>query len=547
MTVVAWLLVGVGEGLVAFGRGAPWGPLVLLVAAWGGVGVILRRWPSLSSTWIPVFLQVFASALVQLGLDGVAGIFAAEGALVGLVGAVWLLRRWPGAGVLFVLPATLAGAQMRQIRPVLKWPDPVVEGRKGPGPRVVLLTIDTLRADVGRSLPTYNLVALSGRSGPTRSLSPWTVPSLGTLLTGQDAYTHGAVIRPPKAGKTRIGRLSVPTLARRFQDAGWATAAFVENPFIAPERGFQDGFSVWDHRELRRPARTLLLDPVGLGLDLRPLKVVGRNADARVDAALSWMIAQEGPLFLWVHLLGPHLPYYHADFSEGTALGDMLGPDGHSRLTTEELRRGTLRWTPQLRQEIKDAYRQEALRADQAMGRLVAAAGSDAIVLYTSDHGEEFGDHGGWEHGHSLYDELLQVPLAFRAPGLAPGSWSGQATLLDVAPTLLALAGLPAEQLPGADLRGEPPSRRLLLANTLYDAELDGTLEWPLKYVRSLDYTMQRLVDLSVDPREERDLCAERAGDCAREAEWLQQRAAELGETPEGEVDAAVRALGYRE
>ncbi|HNC99645.1 MAG TPA: hypothetical protein PKW90_26185, partial [Myxococcota bacterium] len=134
MTVVAWLLVGVGEALVAVGRGAPGGPLLLLVAAWGGIGVILRRWPALSSAWIPVFLQIFGAALIQLQLSGVAGILAAEGALVGLVGGVWLLRRWPGAGILFVLPATLAGAQMRQIRPVLQMPEPVEEGREGPGP-----------------------------------------------------------------------------------------------------------------------------------------------------------------------------------------------------------------------------------------------------------------------------------------------------------------------------------------------------------------------------------------------------------------------------
>ncbi|MFN7147469.1 MAG: sulfatase-like hydrolase/transferase, partial [Myxococcota bacterium] len=313
---------------------------------------------------------------------------------------------------------------------------------------MLLLTVDTLRADA--TGPTFAALAARGLTGPTWSTAPWTLPALASLHTGLTPYGHGALVRPPVAGKTRIDGFTAPTLAERYAAAGYATAAFVENPHVSRARGFARGFATWDSPDDRDPPRALLLEPFGLGADLRPLVRRGRDPEARVDAALAWLRAQDRPAFLWVHLLGPHLPWHAADTSPGTALHDALG-ETPTRLNLDHLRRGSLRWTPALRAEVRAAYRAEAARADAALGRLVDAA-PDAVVVYTADHGEELGEHGGWEHGHALWEEVVRVPLAMAGPGLAPGTFAA-ASLVDVPATLAALHGLPLGSLDGVDLR----------------------------------------------------------------------------------------------
>ena len=457
----AWLGLGLGELLLAGGLDA--GRAALLIGAWALIGWIFRHF----SPWLAVLATLIGSLLLSLDARGVGLIFAALGLL--FVGG-WSLRglgdyRW--AGLVAVGPALLLSAWMRGIP--LELPRSEPDGRPGTA-RVLLVTMDTLRADI--PLPSFQKLAARGRTGPAWATGPWTVPSVGSILTGRSPYEHGAVIRPPTRGNTRIGHLQVQSLAQTYAAAGWRTLAVVENPQISPGRRFDAGFQVWDHAQLRRPPRSLLLDPLGRGLDGQPLKPGPADPEARVDRALELLRASDTNTFLWVHLLGPHLPYAHA----ATPLLDAaLGPGAGGRLNLSHLRSGQLRWTPALKAELFAAYRQEAERADAALGRLIDAAGPEAIVLYTADHGEEFGEHGGWEHGHSLYEELLRVPLAFAGPEIPPGTWSNPASLIDVAPTLLALSGL-SPHGSGVDLRNEPPLRLLPLVNSLYGAEQEGFL-----------------------------------------------------------------------
>lgn len=545
-TVLAWSLVGLGEGLTNWGKGAPWDALLGLFLAWAGLGALCAQIKVLRSPWLAPLVCVMGGALIKIDLQGVGLILAGEGILVVLGASVWLLEAYPRLGLLMALPASLAGSHIRGVRPVLSWPPTIPEATLSHhAPTVLLLTVDTLRAD--QHLANFEKLAAEGRSGPTWATAPWTVPSLGSVMTGATPYDHEALIRPPVAGRVQIGALNAPTLASRFLAAGWRTAAFVENGHISPDRGFNRGFSVWQHRELDLPPRSLLLDPFKKRLDFTPLTPRGRDPEAQVDQAIQWLTASDAPAFLWVHLLGPHLPYFHADLSPGTQLYDMLGPDAASSLNIERLRRGSLRWTPELIAEMKAAYHHEAVLADAALGRLIAVAGPDAIILYTSDHGEELNDHGGWEHGHSLYDELLRVPLAFRMPGLSSSQWSAPASLIDVAPTLLASVGLDTSGLSGVDLRQEPPIRDIFFANTLYFEEREGILRWPYKYTRSYTHDQRILVDLSVDPGEKQDVCGIYVGLCSELDGVLDQEHAHLGVTPAGTVQEAVHALGYTE
>ena len=197
---------------------------------------------------------------------------------------------------------------------------------------------------------------------------------------------------------------------------------------------------------------------------------------------------------------------------------------------------------------MRAAYAREAQINDAALAPLLAAA-PGAVVLYTSDHGEELADHGGWEHGHTLHEELLRVPLALMGPGVPPGAWTQPASLIDVAPTLLSLAGLPAADLPGAPLTADPPDRDLYSMNTLYDADLESVRRGSWKLVRPVEARADgqegALYDLSADPLERTDRCPDQPALCRALHDLLDQEQALLGDTPFGETAEQIKALGY--
>ncbi len=536
------------EAAVGATRGAPLPGAVGIVLAWAALGVLLhlagRRWPAAASPWAPPLAYLLGAALIVVDVRGLALLLASTGAftMLGLLTRA-LGARLPWLAALAAVPATLGGLAARDaLSPGPAAPAPLVAAPSGP--TVLLLTVDTLRADAAG--PTFAAVAARGLSGPAWTPAPWTLPALASLHTGLTPYAHGAVIRAPVAGKTRIGGFDAPTLAEAFRAAGWRTAAFVENPQVTRARGFARGFDVWDSPDDRDPPRSLLLDPLGVGIDGDPLVHRGRDPEARVDRALSWLGADDRPAFLWVHLLGPHLPYHHADTSPGTALGDALGAGNATRLNLDLLRRGSLRLSPALRTELRSAYLHEAALADAALARLVSAA-PGAIVVYTADHGEALGEHGAWEHGHTLGEEVVRIPLAIAGPGVSPSPFSGPASLLDVAPTLLRLAGLPLSDHDGVDLAAVPADRDVLLADTLYAEEREGVVRGSWKLVRTLAGDEVTLYDLATDPAETTDLAAANPDIVNQLTPLLDAERARLGDTPVGVVGEKLRALGYTE
>jgi choline-sulfatase len=388
---------------------------------------------------------------------------------------------------------------------------------RGPGspPSVLLVTIDTLRADrVGAygdaeaRTPHIDAFAREGMLfEQATSPVPLTLPAHATMLTG---------LLPPQHGVRANGSYALGpapgTLAEALEKRGLATAAFVGAFPVGGRFGLHRGFGVYDDAFERAP---------GLHFDFAE-----RRADRVVDAASSWLGKTAGPVFLWVHLYDPHAPY---DPPEGFRGGDP--------------------------------YRGEVAFADAMMGRLLAAwaaRSGPSYVAITSDHGEAFGEHGEESHGLFIYDTTLRVPLMLRGPGLPAGlRVRSRVSLLDLAATLVDLAG--AHALPGASLRrfardpGDDAQAGRFYAETLAPrldfgwSDLRSWQEGRFKYIRA---PRPELYDLDADPEETRNLVESSPEVAAKLRQALDAGLQGLGDAesrrnPDPESAERLRALGY--
>ena len=327
-------------------------------------------------------------------------------------------------------------------------------------PNVLLITIDTLRAD---RLGTYGY-ALSTSPRIDRLAASGVVFERAIAAASTTAPAHASIMTSRYTREHSIGynnggtKLIDPTLASRFRDAGYATAAFVGNLMLQPRTGFDRGFDVFDG-ELSEPESNREL-------------VFERVASDTSALALSWLreVAAEQPFFLWVHYQDPHGPYTPppefrslrvAPSSGEKPLRVMPSEDGWGGIPSYQAQDGLA-----LPSDYESLYAGEILYADHWVGRLLDAvdahsSGRPAIVLLTADHGESLGEQDRWfSHGFSTLPSLAHVPFILRAPGLAPGRSKATVSHVDVLPTLLELAGLPLpEQHSGTALgpvlRGE--------------------------------------------------------------------------------------------
>ncbi len=307
-------------------------------------------------------------------------------------------------------------------------------------PDVLVVTVDTLRADhlgayghAGAETPVMDRLARQGvLFSNAVTPQPRTTPALASLFTGLEPHRHGSVEvgRPIRAGAL---------LAERFAEAGWATIGVTRSGVTSERENFDRGFDRF---------------------------VSGRAASPVTRTALA-LVAEaddDRPLFLWVHYLDPHFPYRPPD--------DLTPQDGAACLALADAvraRRLRHRWLTHDRGGVASAARDSCLRlydgeiahVDREIGRLLEGLDAfgrldGAFLVLTSDHGEHLGEAGlFYEHGPSLHEAGLRVPLVVAGPGIAPAAHDTLVRLEDLAPTLLALVELPPlEQPDGRDLSG---------------------------------------------------------------------------------------------
>ncbi len=419
---------------------------------------------------------------------------------------------------------------------------------RGDSPDILIVLFDALRADhtsvSGYARPTTPTLEEIAREGvvflTAYAQSSWTKPSVATLFTGVYPATHRVT-----ALSARLPN-GLTTLPMLLKAQGYRTGVFSQNGFVSPLFGYDRGVDrfVYDHG-WNVALGTVLGHVLGqVGQRLRPLAFL-RPLMQRLDvldptlasgwasiadlphALLNWIDERpDQPYFAYVHFLAPHRPYVSpAPFdgrfgapSKGRPASAVEPPyvPGVAPFVVPEP------WSAERTAALIAAYDEKLLYGDSLLARIVSGLLQrrrlqETAIIVIGDHGEEFGEHGVWEHGYSLYEAVTRVPFLLYAPTRvhAPARVTTPVRLLDVAPTVLDLAGLAAEpQFEGrsvlAILQGKEEQPRPVLTQLEYGMQLwsNALVRDGLKLIntRSGRNTASQLFDLRQDPNEEHDL-----------------------------------------
>ncbi len=393
-------------------------------------------------------------------------------------------------------------------------------GRESRSPNVIVIGVDTLRPDhLGcygyerRTSPNIDRLAGGGIVFEnTVSQGPWTLPSFATVFTSLYPTQHGA-----GSLRSRM-RTSFPTLATSLSEAGYTTGGIISAPVLSSGTGVARGFQHYDFDE-EHPNRT---------------------ADEVTRLALEWIDGGHGrPFLLFLHYWDPHEPYsppppYDTAFDpsyEGKLGNSVLmrsimasGPAQVGFTISEE----TGEISERDREHVVALYDGEIAFADSMIGVLVRGLKDrnlyeNTIIVLLSDHGEEFFEHGGVGHGHTLYNETIRVPLTIVYPGVisANGRVEDQVRLLDVTPTILDLLGLASDPgfegaslVPLIDGTGKPDGsdEQLLPPEVAYSEgiregpEKKAISTYPWKLIQEISSGQSELFNLREDAAEQENL-----------------------------------------
>lgn len=405
------------------------------------------------------------------------------------------------------------------------------------GANVILIIADTLREDA----VTPRLNQDSDESGLARlaadgvrferayAQSSWTRPSVATILSSLYPSQHGAIRKmdPLPDG--------VVTLAEALRDEGYWTAGIVSNINLAPIFNFQQGFSEYEYLEPEfyfgaSDSSTRLA--IYKGLRVARERLFGsymyfsnyyQDAGVVGERVRAWLDEKPPePFFLLIHYMDPHDPYFEIPYSgHGVARVTNSNPSADRAA------------------ELKALYDQDVAYLDRHLSGMLAdfhgrGLYENSVIVLTADHGEEFQEHGGWWHGTTLYEEQLHVPLIIkRGREATPGALrSGLARTLDIAPTLMAAAGLRVpREFVGVDLFSRAAQRAGDLAYA--EEDLEGNVltalhvaDWKLVTANENNprgLQPLELYDLAQDPLEKRNLADERPQEVARMLHLLEK------------------------
>ncbi len=417
-----------------------------------------------------------------------------------------------------------------------------------PAQNVIIISIDTLRADrlgcYGYERPTSPFLDCFAASGTlfenAVAQAPWTLPSHTTMLTGKFPHRNGVVDESKKLSR------NVPTLAAMLSDRGFITGAFVNSHWISAAQGLDQGF-----------------------LTFKPFKeTIGNMGKAITTQAVDWLKQySKKPFFLFIHYYDVHSSYspdprYRAMFTRpysGTAdgsTGELLA-----------VRDGTHAYSDEDVGHVSDLYDAEIRQLDDQLKRLFGHVrdldlDKNTLVVITSDHGEEFMEHGCVLHGRTMYSEIINVPLVMRGPGVPENRRVEElAMVADIVPTALARLGIDhAHALDGTDLIDAIENKPASFAERLVFAEADWRNEepdiWRMVQNRRFRFCFNRLTgektlfDLQNDPAELNDISGEHPELVAEFARELEQFL--TGRTKAGTIDPRseeeielLKSLGY--
>jgi arylsulfatase A-like enzyme len=577
--VVYWasflILPGFLIGLVA-GRANRWADAVL-----AGLAVVILVGGYVNQRWLPSIFDP-----LSLGFDAVLMLVVGATAVLAARARYRFDLRVRLAVLVLVGILVGTGLSSRERRA------PVGTGGSSPlatGPDIVVVLLDALRADhcstygyARETTPRLDQLAREGvRFDRAYSVSSWTKPVVATLFSGVYPARHG------NHPKNALLPDDVETLPEILRDRGYRTAVFSENNFVSPLFGYAQGVERFEGSDPSLYTQTILGHMLGQievrSAALAPIINFARVLDALdpgqrdfafdgldlPDRVLDWFgeLDPRERAFCYVHLLKPHAPYrVPAEFEglwSGPGSEDALMPPtvtGVGPFASAE-DPGAERV-----QHLVDNYDERIRFGDHQLGQIIdglRAAGRDPLVVVLSDHGEEFGENGLFDHGHSLQEGVVRVPLVVSWPGrFTSGSVVDAVTrLIDLPASLLAWAGFDVPEafdgLP-IDLAGgsEVPSRPVLLElehGPGFGAQ--GLLREQIKLVRSEQggRRVSEVFDLFSDPQELRSLAVGGEDPLV----WLEAELDELLELLQGRttwsgettIDRAteerLRALGY--
>ncbi|MCP4401837.1 MAG: sulfatase [bacterium] len=384
---------------------------------------------------------------------------------------------------------------------------------------VILITDDTLRPDFlscygsERVLtPHIDQLARDGVLFENAfSAAPWTMPSVSSIMTGLSPAVHGM--------KTKGSRLpdALPTLAEFMYNEGYYTSAIGRNSILTSQFNISQGFL--EYHFFPKP-RNSHIRGINFFQWLLPEQFrTDVSTNDITTLASNWITAHhKKDFFLWLHYFDPHQPYTPPD---STLPEKKIVPSIGKEFSKFQVVRGGY-WVPSLqeREWIKELYAAEVRHVDSNIGKLVMTLKKlnlyeNSLIIFTSDHGEEFWEHGGFEHGHTLYNEVLQVPLIIKPPigfDLSPQKIDTSVSLQSILPTVLTLCDVPYETdklyamslAPFSQFATETvvPSP-LISSSLLYYEDREAIMFDGMKYIRSLLTNHEELFDLTQDPGEQ--------------------------------------------